>query len=511
MPGNTVFGFESLPSRSDSVLSGENISAKSSRPPATPVTKSDTPNSNVADHAFHQWRPLLHIMPPRGWLNDPCALGYDPGNDCYHVGFQWNPESAEWGNISWGSAVSRDLLSWDVGSRPSIVPTEDQDQKGVFTGCLSPRFPRPGELAAFYTPAKRLPIHHTLPYHVGSEALHLATSADGGRNWSLFAGNPILPGPPAGLNVTGWRDPYVSTWPSMAKTLNDPETTLYGIISGGLVDQGPTSFLYRLDPQDATKWMFLGPLTSLPRNFSSSATWSTDTGLNWEVTNFDTIPNPDGSEVHDFLIMGVEGRLPQPSNKGQTQFRIDHAQMWMAGRPQMEGGRPILNYQYGGFLDHSSFYAGNSFWDPKAGQHVIFGWVLEEDLPAELRKRQGWSGLMSFPRILKLQKLRGVTKALVSPLEEISSIAIRRENLKEGAAKSTFEVTTLCAIPDPRLRGLRKRMHSLTPGDTPGLPRRLNFPQGCASWELETEIHVPSWVKSVGVKLHFLGGKSSAI
>lgn len=31
MPGNTVPGFESLPSRSDSVLSGENISAKSSR------------------------------------------------------------------------------------------------------------------------------------------------------------------------------------------------------------------------------------------------------------------------------------------------------------------------------------------------------------------------------------------------------------------------------------------------------------------------------------------------
>ncbi|KAF9877877.1 hypothetical protein CkaCkLH20_04453 [Colletotrichum karsti] len=402
---------------------------------------------------FQKWRPTIHLIAPTGWLNDPCAPGYDHINDCYHIGFQWNPESAEWGNICWGAATSRDLLSWDISREPSIVPSKEEGEGGVFTGCLSPVELHPGKLTAFYTSAKILPIHHTLPYTHGSEGLHLATSSNSGKTWTRYEANPVLPGPPSDLKVTGWRDPFVSVWPSLARTLGDPDNTLYGIVSGGLLGQGPTPFIYRLDEGDITNWEFLSPLVSLPPNHSPSPSWPTDNGVNWEVTNFLSLEDPDDTRTHDFLIMGVEGRLPQEWNKGRSAFSVDHGQLWMCGKLQADDGKPTMDYTYGGCLDHGSYYAGNSFWDPKTQQQIIIGWIIEEDLPVELRKHQGWAGLLSLPRALKLQRLRGVSRALVTPLEQIPSILLRQDGIRGN--EPTYEVTTLCAVPDDRLSRLR--------------------------------------------------------
>lgn len=73
-------------------------------------------------------KPLIHFAPETGWLNDPCGLLYDKG--IYHLYFQHNPFSVQWGNMSWGHAISKDLIHWEQ-QEEALWPDEDGT---IFTG-----------------------------------------------------------------------------------------------------------------------------------------------------------------------------------------------------------------------------------------------------------------------------------------------------------------------------------------------------------------------------------------
>lgn len=53
----------------------------------------------------------FHFAPSFGWINDPNGMIYHNGE--YHLFFQYNPVGREWNNMSWGHAVSKDLLNWE--------------------------------------------------------------------------------------------------------------------------------------------------------------------------------------------------------------------------------------------------------------------------------------------------------------------------------------------------------------------------------------------------------------
>src|SRR5271165_2444663 len=55
-------------------------------------------------------RPQFHLLPRANWMNDPCAPRFYGGQ--YHMFFQYNPNSAVWGDMHWNHAVSPDLIHW---------------------------------------------------------------------------------------------------------------------------------------------------------------------------------------------------------------------------------------------------------------------------------------------------------------------------------------------------------------------------------------------------------------
>jgi len=91
-----------------------------------PVQQSDVDsNANTYKETL---RAQFHFSPKRGWTNDPNGMVYFNGE--YHLFFQHNPYGRGWGNMTWGHAVTKDLIHWtEVGD--AIHP----DQGGpIFSG-----------------------------------------------------------------------------------------------------------------------------------------------------------------------------------------------------------------------------------------------------------------------------------------------------------------------------------------------------------------------------------------
>ena len=74
-------------------------------------------------------RPVLHFTADAGWINDPNGLIFDDG--LYHLYFQYNTFDIRWNNMSWGHAVSRDLLHWQ---QLDTVMFPDRDGV-IYSGC----------------------------------------------------------------------------------------------------------------------------------------------------------------------------------------------------------------------------------------------------------------------------------------------------------------------------------------------------------------------------------------
>lgn len=77
----------------------------------------------------NQEKPVIHFTANTGWTNDPNGLIYD--NGVYHLYFQYNPFDIAWNNMSWGHAVSKDLLHW---TQIDSVMFPDEDG-GMYSGC----------------------------------------------------------------------------------------------------------------------------------------------------------------------------------------------------------------------------------------------------------------------------------------------------------------------------------------------------------------------------------------
>ncbi|KAG0160440.1 hypothetical protein PDIDSM_7969 [Penicillium digitatum] len=410
--------------------------------------------------------------------------------------------------MSWGHATSPDLVSWKTSIDPILTPSAEYDRLGVFTGCLQPTdiSGQPGALTIIYTSVRHLPIHYTLPYTLGSETLSLAVSQDGGETWERQNCNPVLTGPPSHLDVTGWRDPWITTWADGPLSTHTP-STLYGFISGGICKKTPTVFVYTVQATDLTKWDFIGPLIDVGLNLRPSR-WSGDYGVNWEVVNLMTLTNDTGTS-RDFIIMGAEGCVPlDASNQDGAQEarrrRAARSQLWMSIKSNgvkkaTVKDSPLASYAFSGIFDHGCNYAANSFYDPQTSQHIVYGWITEEDLSDSLRHRQGFSGLVSLPRVVGLMTLKNVKKARTCRLSSITSI----DAVPDAPGTGTSTIYTMKISPDSRLQQLRRNARESQLADIAlsTSPSQTATLWGTSKWEIDAEFSVGQSCARVGIKI----------
>jgi fructan beta-fructosidase len=162
--------------------------------------------SIVAQNNLYQekYRPQFHFSPVKNWTNDPNGLVYFDGE--YHLFYQYNPYGNKWGHMTWGHAVSADLVRWK--HLPLAIPEKDSIM--IFSGSA---VVDKNNSSGFAKKKGQIPMIAVYTAHIIPDPAkpdnyrqeqHIAYSLDKGRTWTKYKGNPVLD-----LHKKDFRDPKV--------------------------------------------------------------------------------------------------------------------------------------------------------------------------------------------------------------------------------------------------------------------------------------------------------------
>ncbi len=329
-----------------------------------------------AEIAADPLRPQFHLLPERNWMNDPNGPIFWKGK--YHMFFQYNPNSAVWGDMHWAHAISPDMVNWKH-LPVALAPTpEGYDADGCFSGSAVVFNGMP---AILYTGVKSVKAAEATlrdGTHNFLETQMLATSSDPElKTWDKLAA-PVLR-PPKDPKITGFRDPFI--WRS--------GNNFYVGVGSGQRGQGGRVLLYR--SEDLRTWEYLHPLASGGKN-SKQAKDPVDTGEMWECP--------------DFFALG---------DKYVLLYSTERKVYWETG--EMDPKELVFHSHGRGLQDNGTFYAPKSQLDEK-GRRILWGWIPETRPEAQYRVA-GWAGCMSLPRELTLDSQGNLEMRVLPEVEEL--------------------------------------------------------------------------------------------
>jgi sucrose-6-phosphate hydrolase SacC (GH32 family) len=309
----------------------------------------------VVDRLYQEtYRPQFHFTPRTNWTNDPNGLVFYQGE--YHLFFQHNPSGINWGNMTWGHAISTDLLHWQQLDH-AIYP----DKLGtIFSGSAVVDV---NNTAGFQTGDERVLVciytsaGGTNPESQGQPFTQsIAYSNDRGRTWTKYEQNPVLKHV-AGSN----RDPKVfwhqptKKW-IMALYLDGHDYALFGspnlkqwtkLSDVPLPGCGECPDFFELPVDgDAAKsqWLFWGGngnyrlgtfdgTTFQPRTDSLPSHWGAN---DYAAQTYSDIPAADGRRIQIAWMAG--GKYPSMPFNQQMSFPRE-----MSLRTTPEGVRLFMN------------------------------------------------------------------------------------------------------------------------------------------------------------------------
>lgn len=329
----------------------------------------------VPDH-----RPRFHVQPPANWSNDPNGPLFWRGR--YHLFYQYNPGAPSFGTISWGHAISPDLVHWSQ-LPVALSPTPGgPDEAGCWSGCA---VVHDGVPTLIYTGIRRAGDRKV-------ETVSVATG-EGERllAWHKDGANPVIPGPPDGLDLGEFRDPCV--WREDGRW--------WCVLGGSRRGTGGLALLY--SSPDLRHWAYEGVLCAasgsadgqpVPRPHAEEVPDPSDTI--WECPQFFRL-----GDRHVLLIALCDTRrafytVCYVGTYRDRRFTPEHAARFDLG---------------------PEFYAPSAMLDPH-GRRLVWGWV-REGRPQSAIDAAGWAGAISLPRVLALRPDGALG---VDPLPELAGL-----------------------------------------------------------------------------------------
>ena len=338
-------------------------------------------------------RPSYHYAPAANWLSDPNGLVHFSGE--WHLFYQYNPQGEDWGHMSWGHAVSRDLAHWDE-LPPALL---EDEQHLIFSGSAVVDHQGTAGLGhdamvALYTGAALGAAAH--------QSQCLAWSNDLGRSWQKLAENPVLD-----IGMADFRDPNVfwhapsGQWIMVVVLSAENRALIYG-------------------SRDLLSWHELSAITGAGAP-----------GDIWECPLLIELP-VEGGGTHWLFKVDVlsgapgSGALYQTGSFDGTSFTPDAEGLWLV----VDAG--------------SDFYAAIAWHEPRdeAGRPVWIGWIGNHAYQGRLPV-QGWRGAMSVPRRISL-RWEGAGLRLVQQLEPASIAGVALAGLDQ----TEIAIASRLALPD---------------------------------------------------------------
>lgn len=302
-----------------------------------------------------RYRPQYHFTPEIHWMNDPNGLVFFDGE--YHLFYQHNPHAIEWGHMSWGHAVSGDLLHW------KHLPIALHDEYGAM--CFSGSAVADHANTSGFGTGDAPPLVAIYTGHGhGRQTQDLAYSNDQGRTWTKYAGNPVLD-----LALADFRDPKVfwhestGRWVMVVSLAADRRVQFYG-------------------SPNLREWTLL----------SEFGPAGTPNKPNWECPDLFELPIENAAGETAWVLEADMGGGSIAGGSGGEYFVGD-----------FDGERftPISTESQ--WVDYGrDFYAPVSWNDVPDGRRLWIGWM--NNWETALNPTYPWRSAMSIPRELTLRR-----------------------------------------------------------------------------------------------------------
>ena len=352
-------------------------------------------------------RPQFHFSPARNFMNDPNGLVFFEGE--YHLFYQHNPEGDRWGHMSWGHAVSPDLLHWTAPARRAAGGgRRSWSSRAAWSSITRTRSGLCG--GKDLVPGRGL--HRAQP-RTGRPRTS-RSSRDRGRTFTKYAGNPVLD-----LGRKDFRDPKVF-WHAPTQRF---------VMVTVLPDEHKVRFF---GSRDLKRWETLSDFGPAGR-----------TGGVWECPDL-FVASRGGRAGRDAL--GAR-RGPEPGRR----CRADPADQYFVGTfdgtrftTDEPAGHDALGRLRQGLLRD----ACPSPTCPAAdGRPVWMGW-MSNWLYANEEPTAPWRGVQSLPRTLALRRLPEGLRLVQQPVAELrraahvarSPCACRAQAALPGSADIELEI-----------------------------------------------------------------------